>query len=728
MVSAAQKCAGPQLAEVHLQALSDDESQRLIANLLEAESSPEVIGALILKKAEGNPFFVEEMIRMLVDRGVIVRKDSSWVTAKIDTETLHVPDNLQGLLLARIDRLPEAARQVVRVAAVIGRRFSASVIAEVLGQERVISWPEYLEAAGLIFRATTEPEQEFAFRHALVWEAAYNSLLLEERRQLHGAVGEALEHLYPEQLGELTGALAYHFAEASDTSRAFTYSTLAGDTAYQRYAVPEAIAHYTRALEIGRRTPQAVPEGAWRHLYTSRGRLLELDGRYEQALENYAEMEELARQRGDTAMELSATVEHARIHCEPNVSHDPVQGQALADRALALAQQTQDRAAEVRVHWVLMLLNWLTGNPASALAHGEASLALARELGLREQLAYTLHDIHRAYSNAGQRDEAKAALTEARRLWRDLGNLPMLADNLNSAADIAVGEGENDQALAFATEAFSISQSIGNLWNQAFARQIAGEVYVQQGLMDTAFETFRETLALSEQAGLVILNMRAALQQAWAYVYLGAAETAYERIARIRERFASPHSPFTAFYRVYGNLQIVLMYGRFGDWRMAEQVLAELLQSDVPASNQEQVRNTGNWYFARLLTALLRGDQEEIRVALQEVDANEWGRPVLVMQMQWHKGEGLLALGELEKSADCLHAALKLSQDFQDRQIEWQLLRLLKQIERRRGGSTDALTRTGREVISFIAEHVSDPELRATFLNRADVRELCAEG
>jgi predicted ATPase len=133
LVTAAREVLGGSLTEITLDSLSDRDSRQLVANLLEIEALPEHLRSLILKKAEGNPLFVEEVIRMLIDRGAIVRSDGGWV-AGAEIETVEIPDNLQGLLLARIDRLPEEAKQTLRVASVIGRQFPVRVLEYVLGR------------------------------------------------------------------------------------------------------------------------------------------------------------------------------------------------------------------------------------------------------------------------------------------------------------------------------------------------------------------------------------------------------------------------------------------------------------------------------------------------------------------------------------------------------------------------------------------------------------------
>ncbi|MCA9968813.1 MAG: AAA family ATPase, partial [Anaerolineales bacterium] len=133
LVTAARHTLGSSLAELSLGALTADDSRELIANLLQIEALPDDVRQLILQKTEGNPFFVEEVIRMLIERQAIVRENGGW-TAVHPIHAVDIPDNLQGLLMARIDRLPDEVRQTLRVAAVIGRQFPLKVLARVLGE------------------------------------------------------------------------------------------------------------------------------------------------------------------------------------------------------------------------------------------------------------------------------------------------------------------------------------------------------------------------------------------------------------------------------------------------------------------------------------------------------------------------------------------------------------------------------------------------------------------
>jgi predicted ATPase len=132
LVTAAREIIGGSMTEISLDALSETDSRQMVANLLEVEALPEKTRDLILQKSEGNPFFVEEVIRMLIDRGAIRQVNGNWVAGE-NIDQIEIPDNLQGLLFARIDRLPEDIKHTLRVAAVIGRQFPVKVLEQVLG-------------------------------------------------------------------------------------------------------------------------------------------------------------------------------------------------------------------------------------------------------------------------------------------------------------------------------------------------------------------------------------------------------------------------------------------------------------------------------------------------------------------------------------------------------------------------------------------------------------------
>ena len=241
--------------EIRLAPLSPNESHQLVNNLLTVEGLPADVRETIASKADGNPFFLEEIIRSLLDLGAIVRDPASgnWrATAQI--EAVHIPDTVQGVIMARIDRLDEGVKQALRVASVIGRSFLYRVLREIEKMDSELdNHLMQLQQLELIRKKELAPELEYIFNHALAQEATYESILIQKRRDLHGRVAAAIETLCADRLDEFYSLLAYHYARAENWAKAQEYLFKSGDQAGRMAADAETLAHYQKAAEACRR-------------------------------------------------------------------------------------------------------------------------------------------------------------------------------------------------------------------------------------------------------------------------------------------------------------------------------------------------------------------------------------------------------------------------------------------------------------------------------------------
>ena len=318
IVEAAASDHADRYSEITLEPLSDHDSNDLVDGLLTVADLPAAMRRQILDKSEGNPFFVEEVVRTLIDTGAMVRDETGtrWSATEKAGSEIDLPDNLQALLVARIDRLEETVRRTAQMASVIGRSFYYSILKSIGGfGDSLDRYLARLQSAELVFEATRLPELEYAFRHSLTQEAAYNTILLRRRREFHKSVGEAIEVLFPDRADELAPRLAHHFAEARAADKALRYYTLAGDAAMRLYANTEAAGHCGEALQLA--LQQEAGGERLIHIYRNRGRALELTGQFDEAIDNYAQMEGLAHERGDRTLELAA------LACQGHRSRDP---------------------------------------------------------------------------------------------------------------------------------------------------------------------------------------------------------------------------------------------------------------------------------------------------------------------------------------------------------------------------------------------------------------------
>jgi len=244
--------------EVSLRPLSESESNELVNRLLATPEIPDGLRASILEKSDGNPFFIEEVVRTLIENGIVVSEDRNvdgqtqrfWVAAS-DSANFSIPDNLQSLLAARMDRLEEATRATLQLASVIGRSFYLRVLQAVDETS-----PELDKHIGTLLRldlireSARVPELEYSFRNPLTQEAVYETILLKRRREFHLRVGEVMEELYPERLEGLYGLLAYHFTLAGENDKAISHYRHAAQQALAVYAYDEADQNLNAALAL----------------------------------------------------------------------------------------------------------------------------------------------------------------------------------------------------------------------------------------------------------------------------------------------------------------------------------------------------------------------------------------------------------------------------------------------------------------------------------------------
>ncbi len=590
-----------------------------------------------------------------------------------------------------------------------------------------------LEASGLVRLAQTQPEIEYLFRHALVQEAAYASLVKADRRQLHLAVGEALEQLYPDQLQsrELAPLLAEHFSKAGDDEHALKYFTLAGDAAARVYANTEAIWHYTRALEIAKRAPSPAPvreaqggeasetSASLLHLYTSLGTALELNGQNVEALAGYNAMEAEARSRGDRALEFAALMARAKLYSVPNPVYDPAQAQTLLEQALGLARARGDRVNEARVLWNLMLLNIFdSADMPQAVVYGEQSLALARELGLREQLAFTLNDIQYAYQIVGQPERAIAVQDEARELWRELGNLPMLADNLSNTSVRYISTGQYERAIVTAAEAFQIAQSIGNVWGQANSQFLLGHAYLERGLIAEAVEVMEGAVRLGEQVTHPPALIAAQADLGWTYGTLGAVERGIE-LARRGAVAAAAHF---RLWRPWAMGALARLHLLKGDLAAAEAAIEDGRPDLKPGSLE--FYSPVLMAFAEGELALARGDYERTLTVIDDALAHmrQTELRLYISDALHLKGQAFRAQNRMDEARAALGQAREEAEAMRSRRSLWPILTTLSEIEGN-PAEAEALRQKAKEITAFIADH-APPDLRASFLNLPRVRAV----
>ena len=380
-----------------LRPLTDHQSSALASSLMTVADLPEALRDLILRKAEGIPFFVEEIVRELMESGaVVLSDDGSWQPVG-EIGDIPVPESLESLLVSRMDRLEEPVRRTLQLASVIGRNFYYRVLALVTGDDRGLDDQELdrqrldahllaLQQAGLVREAAQVPEREYMFRHVLTQEAAYNTILLKDRRRFHQRTGEVMAQVFAGELEEYAPLLAHHFARAGDQAQALTYFTLAAENAARLYANAEALRHFDRALE------SAAATGAGQDTVTTllhgRGEIHEKLGNFDGGLADFEAALELARAAGDRQAEWQSLLDLGKLWA----SRDYDRTGAYFQQSLEMARQIDDPASLAKS--LNRVGNWYVNaaQPGQGIAYHQEALALFERLDDRPGLAGT-HDL-----------------------------------------------------------------------------------------------------------------------------------------------------------------------------------------------------------------------------------------------------------------------------------------------------------------------------------------------
>jgi tetratricopeptide (TPR) repeat protein len=719
---------------IDLGAAQVDEGRELVDALVDAE--PNRLDAdfreQLYARTEGHPLFTVELLRTLEERGDLVKDAGGrWVqSAALDWEAL--PARVEGVIAERFGRLTDEARETLTIGSVMGRDFAAQVIAQVQKvpeRELVKQLARELDKRHHLVQEAGEARvgkqflSWYRFAHVLFQQYLYNDMSAGERRLLHGDVGNVLEMLYAGHTDEIAAELARHYQEAGEDEKAIAYLIQAGDGAFRVYAQSEAIAYTSRALDLGR--SGVATHEQLQHLYTQRGRAYELSDRYDQALANYEEMQALAQTRRDRPLELEALMACALAHAVSSGVPDWPKVQALSLDALTLAGDLGDRPAEAKIDWILLLANRF-GNegPRRAIEYGERSLALARELGLKEQVAFTLKDLATAYVACGRLSDARATLPEALNLWRELDNKPMLAEVLGGQAAEQWISGEMDQAIRAAEESYSLSQSIRNRFGLSITACFVSLSYCELGQMTMAIRRAQEGIGIAEELGIRGGPWWAALVElASIFGFLGDYGHAFELVERA---IVSP-DPRGFASASYPRALLARLHLRQGGRAAAEALLALSIPSSfdsyLEATSLGEVPLTVLTAHAEL--ALAQNDPERALALMDDVieSAGRLGMLILLPPALHVKAQGLWALGRVNEARAMLLDARARAEAMQARYRLLPILMTLHELEITLGHKAEALAvrMEAREVVTYIAEH-SPAELRTSFRNLPSVR------
>lgn len=706
--------------QVNLLPLSEGESNQLIDSYLAGGTLLPEIRSLILRKSDGNPYFMEEVIRGLMDEEILVHDQENGVwMLNTSIEGIAIPENLSALITARIDRLDEATKHVLQIASVVGLSFYHQILVLINDATNELDLElSKLQQMGLIREQTREPDLEYVFRQVLTQETAYSTILKKHRREYHRRVGEAILKLYPDRIEEFSTLLGYHFYNAKD-SRAFQYFQIDGDTAFRLNANLEAINYYGKALEVAQWKDDLQPEEVV-NLYLHRGRAYELDSQFKNALASYEELEKVAQKSGKKQIEMKALIAQAQVFSVPSTEFNSELGSSIIEKAQQLAEELNELEALAKIHWITMNLNRFNQKIEKAQQSGEKAIAIARELGLTELLAYSLNDVAHAYSINGQVEKAKVASLEAVELWEQMNDLPMLADSLSGLAAISVYIGDFENAYKYSDRAYLISQNTKNIWGQSYSRYAIGLVDLERGNVSLAIQHFQQSMRDAEKskftAGEVLIRTFLAI------VFSDMGD--HEAAIKVIEDKKSLRAENLAVSKAFSFGAELYVHARAGNIERAEQSLEYL------SSSFEGVYFVARFYFilGQCYLSLKKKDYPNVlKIAKETITIlNDTGVKYLNPELSLILGIAYLEQGLFKEAMIKFEEGILAADQIESRRTLWRLNYYMGLCHMQNSKISEASTcfKAALRFVHYILDHIEDSDMRQKFLTNDEVQDL----
>jgi class 3 adenylate cyclase/tetratricopeptide (TPR) repeat protein len=706
---------------VALDALAPGEDHRLLESLVGAGTLPSELARSVLGTAEGNPFFLEELVRSLRDAGALVGGDDGWRFVPVGP--VEVPSTVERVILARVDRLEPPPREALDAASVLGREFDQPLLQVVLGANGALPrWLSGLVRVDLIEPLTERERRAFRFAHALIQETVLGALLRRRRRELHRRAAEAIERLWPDRVEQNAAVLAMHLRGAGDPEGALPHLWTAADAARRTYAVKEALTHLSGALEVCGELGRPEGDPMVGDLLLARGQIRSQTGDAEGARADLEAALAGARRAGDRAREGAALSElgYALAGAADYRAAVP-----MLERALVIAEErgvTDDRVL------VLARLAILSANDLRldrALEHADAAMALAAQTGDERLEARALDAMKQITMELGDLDGLERVAARLEAIHRRQGDLWYLQFVVFERAYGWMARARWSDAVAGMQEALALNRRIEDRGNEPLYLSSLSRVHRCSGSYGRALELARSAVSLARDLGH-------AEWIAWSEIQLGAvlleilrpeeAVPEFERgLAAAEQAGARLHLP-----RLLGLL--ALGHGLAGTgWRdplsRALEVLAEVR---VPAGSA--LLGDGDAYVAAAWSLVLDGRPGDgrriVEPILEAAGRSGWLEHVAwsALVVAWcHLAEG--DPGAARRGAE---RALAVAEQARMPAPAWRARATLARLASS-PGEVAAHRAAAEDVVTRLSQTLVDASMRRGFVERA-LAEVSGEG
>lgn len=721
--------------QLYLRELSRAETEQLISCLLEPEEGGDGaplagvekssqltrFSRWLFKNTDGQPFFLTETLKALVEDGLFQPDTVSggwridW--PKFDEQVLRlgspVLPGVRELILDWLKRVSATAGELLTAAAVLGQQSSFDHLCRVAGLEEVqalTDLDELLARQLLLEVQEAEPwlgrEVVYSFSHHMLGEVVYSEAGAARRRLLHRRAFEAL------RADEAPPAeLAHHARLADRLADAIQYSLAAGKEAMRLLAVRVAISHYETAWQIVEQEgwPESISGADRQDLYAGLGRAYELAEAWAQAQETYRLMIDYALVIEAPAMQCMGLNRLATVYI--NGFKEPVQAIALLEQARIVAEHSDDQRGLAEAEANLSLAARFQQKTDLALHHGEQALTIARQLGHPQLLARCLNSLAYVYARLRQWDLVETYASEGCQLYAAAGNRIMEADCQRVLGWSQMYSGQPRDSLAILRDSFAFSQQIENLWGQAESAWRLASTLLELGHYGEAIRLARKAVEQARRVGqptMVVLALSTwGTVQRTVMALEPARETLLEILAEITETSLIGFTDWAL-------AELCALHALAGDWDQAHVYARRTLES----REDETLMPLGltGWYETE---ALLRGGDGDLARAEVERQGKIVGDNKR-FRLPWLRSVAVLAQwdGDPSQAITQLQAAVALAQKIGLPGDEWSILGALAGLYAGQGDQAEAQRAwtTAADIIRGLADSIEEKEVRSGFL------------
>jgi len=709
--------------------LGTAESVSMVQGVLQAAGVPERLQQMIVAKAEGNPFFIEEVSRSLVESGVLRRGAEGYTLAR-PVEQVSIPDTIQEVILSRLDRLQRNAKEAVQYASVIGREFPVRLLKHIAAAEQGMdALLIELKSLELIYEKSYFPELEYMFKHALTQEVALSTLLVDRRRALHRLVAAAIEELYADRLMEQHEALAYHYFEGEEWEKACEYARQVARRAASLHAPRATIDHASRAIEAALHCDaECCAELLEPDLYRLRGQAYEAIGEFDLSRADHESAMSAARERGDGEAEWQAHADLGMLWA----GRDYDRTGEYCQQGYELARRLGDEC--LIAHSLNRLGNWHLNieRPIEALQHHEEALAIFERLDDRRGVAETLDFLCMGNALAGDVEAAWRRGNAAVELYREMDQRQGLSSVLATLAlsgpalestSLTPMTGDLTALRAISEESLSIAREIGWRAGESFALWSGATLDGAAGDFGRALVQGREALRIASAIGHAQWQTSGRWFVGTIYHWLFDDDAALRELTPAIEMAQGINSGHWKHTCAAAIARSYVAQGRLDE---ARAILAEYDDSvDTPRSYA--VREL---WMTRVQLQLAAGEYEGVLRTIDVLHASARGLSGREMSpaLRWLRAQAQLALGRIDAAEGDLQRALELARTFSLRPLLWQMLATVAEHRRAHGREPEARAafEEALRIVKEIAASLDgvDAQLKAHFLDAKPVRAL----